>query len=498
MKNTENEISEKVVKSKKDDRKLFTLFSIIVIIKDKVGDSDMKQEKKLDKLDKMREIKQKREIEIKNTGKNIQIKDIYDQGRIYWIEEQNGEKLKTEKEIYLLLEQSLDQYENIIRIEKYYTEDFDCIAGNREGDQYDLMLEEDYSGQEELLEELKNLKKQKDLGLKGRERERRQKIAQVWQREKEQIDSITEIDLKQEINSSLTNRAKQDFTKTTIKRKGLNIKEETNLNQYVKGKTLENLLGLEKIGITDGVKLARVTTTSLNKNQREKVTTQDAFVVIRANGDVVPLGEDILKPDDQLGNNPREGSLTSNIDGSVRKENITSSFLIVNGNGRQYLQIGYDENLGKEIKYTMRSNEKGEDVSQELSTQRTYYQNSEVRQFMLDRNVGIKEAKEMLERDTQHANCEKRDITLIDADKDNDSHKHIAENYIQYANGKKVTYQELATRWGLFRNGKPDVVFVKDKIEKQKQEQPEETMEKIVEDLDQEFSDPRLPEKEIR
>lgn len=438
-------------------------------------------------IDQMRKLKEIREKQI---GKNGQVKSISYLGKISWKEEKNQEKIMTQKDIFLLLEENLDEYKQIIPVEKYYTEDFECLAGNNKKDAYpDPFLEKDFLEYPEILEELKKQKPEKQRTLEKIERQRVQKMADSLKIEQEKIEKVEELDLKKQILLEKEGKNK--------KLRGLNIKEETSLQQNMKGKTLENLLGLEKIGITNGVKLARVTTTSLNSNLEQKVTSQDAFVVICANGEMIPLGEEILRPDHQLGNNPRGESLNANIDGKVNQERITSSFLIVNGNGREYLQTSYDEQSGKEIKYAMRSNEKGEDVTIELPTQRTYYQNSEMIQFKKDRGVGTKEAKEMIERDQQHGVCSDKDITVIDADKNNDSHSHITENYIEYSNGKRVTYAELATRWGFFKNGRPDAAYAKEKVEQKKRNKKEDAIEKIVDELDEDFSDPRLGEMEI-
>ena len=83
-----------------------------------------------------------------------------------------------------------------------------------------------------------------------------------------------------------------------------------------------------------------------------------------------------------------QNTTIENSTGEVKKEAVTSSYKIVHGNGEEYLQAGYDEISGKELKYAMRSPTTGEFVATELETQRTLPQDSHVRQFLNDKYQG--------------------------------------------------------------------------------------------------------------
>ena len=69
---------------------------------------------------------------------------------------------------------------------------------------------------------------------------------------------------------------------------------------------------------------------------------------------------------------------------------------------------------GKEIKYSMYSPQKNEYVDIELETQRTKLQANDVRQFMKDKGVGTRESEEIIKKDQEHGECEKKDVTVID------------------------------------------------------------------------------------
>lgn len=265
---------------------------------------------------------------------------------------------------------------------------------------------------------------------------------------KEDLEEIEEMDIDEELkeNKLEENELEEDEKKeekndneqeelTSDETRKLDIREETSANKNLKGQTLRSKLGLEKEGITDVRKIARVSTSSLERVEGEKISNQiDTFVAIKSNGEAVVLGENILKPDNRSGTNPTQQSTTiESSTGKVKKEAVTSSYKIVNGNGEEYLQAGYDEVSGKEIKYAMRSHTTGEFVTIELETQRTLPQDSKVRQFLNDRNQGIYEADRILQRDKEHdEECEQKDVTVIDDDRNNDSHTHfeLDENYL--------------------------------------------------------------------
>ena len=179
----------------------------------------------------------------------------------------------------------------------------------------------------------------------------------------------------------------------------LDIREETKLNQEIKGETLGQKLGLDKAGIHDGEKLVRIQKSQLSSKTREGISSQsvDILAVTRKDGSAVILGENILRPNTREGTNPtQENATIDNNDGTIDKEVNTTSYEIVNGNGREYINIGYDEVSGKEIKYSMYSHQEGKYIDVELETNRTLYQDPKVREFLRDKNEGMHEADEII------------------------------------------------------------------------------------------------------
>ena len=63
------------------------------------------------------------------------------------------------------------------------------------------------------------------------------------------------------------------------------------------------------------------------------------------------------------------------------------------------------------------------------------------------------------------------------------------EEYIELSDGEKVSYNQLATRWGFYKDGKPDSEFVKEKFGEKKKD--DKKPEEVINELDEEFEDPR-------
>ena len=486
-------------------------------------------------------------------AKTHKINDVKYLGKIEINKEIDGQQVKTLEDLFVLVEQKeiLKNGQNqIIEIEKYVTKDLDYIAGNNMSDSYQLpMVTEKYKDQKNMLEkQLEELGSEGILDLNDMENDRLELIAKALGVKVEEIKSIDELDLDQEIsknkekleneqeenelgekdgenterkgpkekvkdgrpdkeNEQEDEKDQEDEQEELSKKEldGLQIKEETRLSQNIKGVTLEDKLGLKKNGITDGVRLARVTTDSLNPYLEKSSTQVDSFVVIRKNGEAVVLGENILEPDNRLGTNPTGTDTTINNDGSVKQEGITSSYRIVNGNGRDYLRIGYDEVSGKEIKYGMYSPEKNDYVNVELETQRTKIQNSDVRQFMKDRGVGQREAEQIIKKDKEHGECDNKDVTVVDNDKNNDSHTHEKENeqtgelqaneineedYIPYTNMK---WKDFATLCGYRGEDRMEKAYEKWNNERSKAENAAKDNGKLVEEIQEEINEDYAP-----
>ena len=367
------------------------------------------------------------------------VKDIIFVGDIKWKDKINGNDL-SEKLYIVRINKMIKDKDGKVQtytINNYYLGE-KCIGGyidDKDPQFYKIFENAEPDKVEQIMNLLENVpdEKLKEQSMSELLEERKQEIARALGKTPEEIEDIEEIDLNTKLpngKEDIENSEKEEKNSKKISEKQtekLNIKEETRLDQFIQGESLGQKLGLEKIGITDGVKLARVSTYSLINQKDINIdrNTIDTFVVIRANGDAVVLGEDILKINTMEGTNPTQRNLTvDNDNGKLDYEVNTTSYEIVNGNGREFLNVGYDELTGKEIKYSMRSDEHGKNVDIELETQNTKIQDDDVKDFMNDRNPGIYQADNMIKRDEEHGKCENKDIKVIDNDKNNDHYHH--------------------------------------------------------------------------
>lgn len=424
-----------------------------------------------------------RKLQYEQTSESVKVVDVRYLGKI--------NLNNVEKDIYLIIkqEQVVEQGKVVIReIESYVTEDLEEIAGNNRNDAYNfLLVTEKYMDEKSSIEEQLN-ELYDEISLNEMENERAREIADVLGVTLEQLVEIDEVDLQQEVGED-KGKKQEELTENELD--GLQIKEETNLSQNIKGETLENKLGLKKHGIEDGVKVARVTSSSLNHYIDEANTQVDAFVVIRRNGKAVVLGDDILEVDNRLGTNPSKSGTTINNDGTVREEGITSSYRIKNGNGNEYLRVSHDEASGKEIKYGMYSPQEGKYVDIELETQRTMIQDNDVRQFMKDKGAGNREAQDIIKRNEQHGECEEKDVTVIDNDKTNDSHIHEnnqTSNLDEYIPNTNMTWKKFASICGYRGTDRIEMAQKKWKTERDNPQNLSKDNEQLLENIEEKIN----------
>ena len=107
------------------------------------------------------------------------------------------------------------------------------------------------------------------------------------------------------------------------------------------------------------------------------------------------------------------------------------------------------------------------------------------------------EGEDTVEKNLEEANKHPEDdIKMnekdIDGDLETKSHVHVGDK-IFLEDGTEITFDELAIRWGFYNDdGTPDKEHAKERyIEKQMEDVKKEPQE-VIEELDEEFEDPRL------
>lgn len=432
----------------------------------------------------MREIERKIldiELDFKDTLENdrkqahnmeTQIKDVIYVGDAKWTDRLNGKMVQDKLFIVtknVLIKNEKGQVIDKKEVKNYYLGD-KCIGGFM--DVKNPIFNEYFENSEpQKVDAIKNLldkvslEELEERSLNTLQKKYMQELSEQLGIPEEEILEMEEVDLDEELPIEQELENKEDENQKVLnsrKLENLDIKEETSLHQEIKGETLGQRLGLEKVGIYGAEKLVRISKSQLSSEDRKGISSSviDVMAVVRKDGSAVILGDNVLRVNSREGTNPTQENLTlDNNDASIDKEMNTTSYEIVQGNGREYLSIGYDENSGKEIKYSMYSHQEGQYVDVELETNRTFYQDPRVREFLRDRNEGIHEADEILNTYTKE-NLDDMSRTIL-----NNSDNGISEVYNQ-ADVKEKIIQKIKEKG----YGKDDYDKVIEEVEEEMKE----------------------------
>ena len=432
----------------------------------------------------MREIERKIldiELDFKDTLENdrkqahnmeTQIKDVIYVGDAKWTDRLNGKMVQDKLFIVtknVLIKNEKGQVIDKKEVKNYYLGD-KCIGGFM--DVKNPIFNEYFENSEpQKVDAIKNLldkvslEELEERSLNTLQKKYMQELSEQLGIPEEEILEMEEVDLDEELPIEQELENKEDENQKVLnsrKLENLDIKEETSLHQEIKGETLGQRLGLEKVGIYGAEKLVRISKSQLSSEDRKGISSSviDVMAVVRKDGSAVILGDNVLRVNSREGTNPTQENLTlDNNDASIDKEMNTTSYEIVQGNGREYLSIGYDENSGKEIKYSMYSHQEGQYVDVELETNRTFYQDPRVREFLRDRNEGIHEADEILNTYTKD-NLDDMSRTIL-----NNSDNGISEVYNQ-ADVKEKIIQKIKEK----DYGKDDYDKVIEEVEEEMKE----------------------------
>ena len=248
------------------------------------------------------------------------------------------------KSVYKIIEQDVKDGE-IITVERFYTEDFLFLGGNNKSDGIEyITLSPDFIDNDNInsIKLLENLNSMPDDGISLKELEQKElkEIAKALGINEEDINSMSEMELAQEIEQKEESQGteekheEKEINEEEVKQIS-NQKQEINLNTKVDDKrTLGQALDLDTSEYT---KVAIVYSDRLNEitNSDDKINnTRYSFVAIRKDGTALNIS-DRLQVDARTGNNQNRDSIKIDADETARKDNNTKSrFQIIGENGR--------------------------------------------------------------------------------------------------------------------------------------------------------------------
>lgn len=308
----------------------------------------------------------------------------------------------------------------------------------------------------------------------------------------------------------LQRKAKQS-EKTTNKVGDINIKQEVDMDTRVTDMSnLQQVLQKNKKmpQLEHGdepLKMGVVESDDLKKLQNEKGqkeqghTSRYEAVMITKQGKVQSLD---LENDTQEGNNPLEKNYQVKQNDTVKKGDVLTRLKVGEGTigveKGQYGEVEVYHSPRKTIGGKGVEGNKSLDRQLETSNAKNTLEGTDIESLKLaqEYNDGYRSVEkgyqEVENHQEKHPDCEEKTVKDLDGDKNTYSHTHEtqkAEEFVELSSGEKVSYHELASRWGFYKDGKPDAEFVKEKFEKK--EQGDKKPEEVINELDEEFEDPR-------
>ena len=408
-------------------------------------DRDFDEEKIIDK---MRELRDKRDLELLNQDMEDVNLDSYYQKEVSKNKVLNVKYLGTieingeQKGIYLMIEQKEEKDGRLAEIEKYYTEDGEFLGADSNLDQFEFItLSEEYINKDGLLEQIESLDKEGILDLNEIENERLEELARELGIDVEDIQKLAEIDANKEIDKwheKLTNEQIEELQEEGIEpgdeeyrrylldhglsipkeeiEKGISTKSEINTNQKVTDKdTIASLLNVEERGY---VKIAVVYSDKLKDNEN---TTGFTFVGIKSDGSA----EKIDTLEQAYGNNPTQNVQTMSRDGSkIEKDKVNSRFKI-KGRDEEQLAVNIGQMGTIEPKFVRAPRQEGEKaISIPIETQNVRPTTREVREYMnSSKNANMKDNIKNIE-EHQKEKCNEVNERNTNDNPNDDTHNH--------------------------------------------------------------------------
>ena len=430
----------------------------------------------------LRKIRDRRELEIylaenekdPDIPKKHFIVDVEYLGKIMMnSKNSNDGNIKNEKRVFKLIEQTQNEKGEISFVARYYTNDYELIAGNSMQGYYNfIILTSEYSNDRELLEEINDLP---DYGasLKDIEKGELKEIAKAIGLREEEINSMSEMELAQKIEEKEESKGTEEKEDEESEINEEETKEISNQKQEIRldtridyKRTLGQALDLDTSEFT---KVAVVYSERLKeiKDSDEKINnTRYSFVAIRKDGTALDIS-DRLQVDARTGNNQNRESIKVDADEQARKDTQTRTrFQIIGENGKNAGKPDYEkETLSLEnsqygeIKAYYgkgRSKENQENIETQIKTTNVKPTKTELLRLSKESSQGVDKVTNMVKEADE--NLEKKEnVGLSDVDGD----EYTIED------GIEVFLENHKSEWAELIMEDPDVddVFTKEEVE---------------------------------
>lgn len=357
-------------------------------------------------------------------------------------------------------------------------------------DQINAMDKEDIEFEADLNVKLEKIAE--EMGIKKVKRTTTLELIEEKEKEdEEELEELDEKDLNEEEKDEEEEET-EELDRTNIN--DVNVKQEISLSERANDmQDLRKWLGSKvppeftKVVVIEGSDMSKMT--NENGENYKNTSTRYALAVVDKNGNVEPLQKFIpqLRQRSSSGNNPTELSYQVDESGKVEKDAVLSEYEIGNKilqidnkeMGRVELNVGQKEHGGNDtVSVQMRDSNSTFATSKETRSVIGEYESNG--QYVV--NEDLKEAKQHEDGD-----CDELTQEDIDGDPTTQSHNHIDE---------ETDFNELATKWGLYRDGRPDGDRAKEILVEEMEKNPDKTQEEVIEETTEQMEeDFRSPEQ---
>lgn len=315
------------------------------------------------------------------------------------------------------------------------------------------------------------------------EREKKKEERNNKEKKKESQKKST----KEQIKSNNPNIATPKVTK-----KDVNIKQEIALGEQANDvQNFKKWLGgklpsdIQKIGVIESDEMSKM------KDDKGKVidnsSTRFALVVIGKDGQVEPLKKYIpqLEQNHSSGNNPIKSKYQIDTNGEVEKDAVLSEYRI----GNKIIQLDKDQGDDLEVNIGQYSPSGNDLVTTRMRDRNTTFKtDTETRKAVngyYDKGVYASENsyKEAEKHEEKNPDCDKMNEKDIDGDPNTKSHIH----------NENLNFNELAVKWGLIKNGRPDAEKARQVYEKEANNNLEKSQEEIIKMVSEEMENDYRP-----
>ena len=300
---------------------------------------------------------------------------------------------------------------------------------------------------------------------------------------KEEADEKDEEEIKE-----VDNKGKVDVKQT------INLDERAN-DMHDMRKWLGVPQDVAKIGVIESYQMSNLR--DENGKSYEENSTRYSLVAIGKDENVEPLSKYMpgLEQRDSSGNDPTRETYQVDNEGNVEKDAVLSEYQF----GSKIIQIDNKETGRIEVNIGEEARNSTEAMGVKVRDSNTYFATDRSTRSVIGEyeENGENTVEENIEEADAHKRIdpEYKELNEEDIDGNMATSSHLHDRVV-LESGEEITFEELATRWGLYEDGRPDAEHAREKYMEKQQEDLEAGPDEIIEELDEEYEDPRLQENQ--